>query len=187
MKYREFRCPALYCPPIICYRIIRLSVPYISLIVCPINRTIIPCIFWHFHFLHEILHRLYIHLCLLWCAYLVLWCNLISYVRNLYSLFRLHVPESRHHFQCGEMYFRNYYRKVTEKGRTHYDLYFLQSTEEIPDDYEELSLACLRQDGFFEASTTLSNICRLIQNCIEGLENFHFHQLRHTYTSSQIL
>ena len=37
------------------------------------------------------------------------------------------------------MYFRNYYQKVMEKGRTHYDLYSLQSTEEIPDDYEELS------------------------------------------------
>ncbi len=47
--------------------------------------------------------------------------------------------QHRERFQCGEMYFRNYYQKVMEKGRTHYDLYSLQSTEEIPDDYEELS------------------------------------------------
>lgn len=71
-----------------------------------------------------------------------------------------------------------------EKGRTHYDLYSLQSTEEIPDDYEELSFVCLRQDGFYESTATLSNVCRLIQKHIEGLENFHFHQLRHTYTSN---
>lgn len=69
------------------------------------------------------------------------------------------------------------------KGRIHYDLYSLQSTEEIPDDYEELSFVCLRQDGSYEATTTLSNICRQLRNHIEGLENFHFHQLRHTYTS----
>lgn len=63
-------------------------------------------------------------------------------------------------------------------------MYSLQSTEEIPDDYEELSFVCLRQDGSYEATTTLSNICRQLRNHIEGLENFHFHQLRHTYTSN---
>lgn len=92
--------------------------------------------------------------------------------------------QHRERFQCGEMYFRNYYLKVMEKGRTHYDLYSLQSTEEIPDDYEELSFVCLRQDGSYESTATLSNVCRLIQKHVEGLENFHFHQLRHTYTSN---
>jgi len=92
--------------------------------------------------------------------------------------------QHRERFQCGEMYFRNYYQKVMEKGRTHYDLYSLQSTEEIPDDYEELSFVCLRQDGSYESTATLSNVCRLIQKHVEGLENFHFHQLRHTYTSN---
>ncbi len=36
--------------------------------------------------------------------------------------------------------------------------------------YEELSFMCLRQDGSYEASTALSNICRLIQKRIEGLK-----------------
>lgn len=92
--------------------------------------------------------------------------------------------QHRERFQCGEMYFRNYYQRTEEKGRIHYDLYSLQSTEEIPEDYEEISFVCLRQDGSYEATTTLSTICRLIQKRIEGLENFHFHQLRHTYTSN---
>ena len=40
--------------------------------------------------------------------------------------------QHRERFQCGEMYFRNYYQRTEEKGRIHYDLYSLQSTEEIP-------------------------------------------------------
>ncbi len=87
-------------------------------------------------------------------------------------------------FQCSGTYFRNYYRKTVEKGRIHYDLYSLQNTEKIPEDYEELFLVCLRHDGSYEATTTLSNICQLIRKNLEGLENFHFHQLRHTYTSN---
>ncbi len=94
MKCGEFHCPAFHYTHIICNRIIRLSAPHISLIVYPINRTIIPCIFWHFHFLHETLCRLYIHLCLFQRAYPVLRRDFLPYFRNLCSLFRLHIPKS---------------------------------------------------------------------------------------------
>lgn len=89
MKCGAFSCPALHYTYIIC-----LSAPYIFLIVCPINRTIIFCTFWLFHILHEIFHRLHIHLCLFQRAYPVLRCNLVPYFQNLYGLFRLHIPES---------------------------------------------------------------------------------------------
>ena len=44
----------------------------------------------------------------------------------------------------GEFYHLNYYKEVKEKGRTYYEVYSLQRTEEVPEDYKEISFVCLR-------------------------------------------
>ena len=47
-----------------------------------------------------------------------------------------------------------------------------------------LSFVCLRPDGAFEAPSTVGIMCRTARKKVEGLEDFHFHMLRHTYTSN---
>ncbi|MDE7274702.1 MAG: tyrosine-type recombinase/integrase, partial [Lachnospiraceae bacterium] len=42
----------------------------------------------------------------------------------------------------------------------------------------------LRPDGAIETPSTVSLICRRAKKKVAGLENFHFHMLRHTFTSN---
>ncbi len=58
------------------------------------------------------------------------------------------------------------------------------NTEEVPADYKEISFVCLRPDGSLELPSTLGIACRSVSKKLEGFEDFHFHQLRHTYTSN---
>lgn len=85
---------------------------------------------------------------------------------------------------CGELYHKNYYLPVKERSRTYYEVYSLPITEQAPADYQEMSFVCLRQDGRFESPSTVSLMCRRAKKRIEGMEDFHFHQLRHTFTSN---
>lgn len=62
--------------------------------------------------------------------------------------------------------------------------YSLPRSEEVPEGYKELSFVCLRPDGAFEAPSTVGIMCRTARKKVEGLEDFHFHMLRHTYTSN---
>ena len=54
----------------------------------------------------------------------------------------------------------------------------------MPEDYREIDFVCLRADGCFESSSTVGIACRTASKKIPGLEGFHFHQLRHTFTSN---
>ena len=84
----------------------------------------------------------------------------------------------------GELYSLNYYRQVQEKGRSYYEVYSLQQSEEAPEDYREIDFVCLRADGCYESSSAVSIACRTAAKKLPGLEGFHFHQLRHTFTSN---
>ncbi len=55
--------------------------------------------------------------------------------------------------------------------------------ETVPEDYKPLSLVCLREDGAYESPGTVSLVCKSAKK-IKGLEDFHFHTLRHTFTSN---
>ena len=74
--------------------------------------------------------------------------------------------------------------EVKEKDRTYYEVYSLPRSEEVPAGYKELSFVCLRPDGAFEAPSTVGIMRRTARKKVEGLEDFHFHMLRHTYTSN---
>ncbi len=92
--------------------------------------------------------------------------------------------QHKQRFQYGELYHRNYYKEVKEKNRIHYELYHLDGTAEIPMDYNEISLVCIRPDGAYESPSTIGIVCRTVRNKLAGFENFHFHALRHTYTTN---
>lgn len=81
--------------------------------------------------------------------------------------------QHKNRFKYGELYSLNYY-----------ELYSLQRLEEVPEDYKEIDFVCLHPDGCFESSSTVSIACRAASKKIPGLEGFHFHQLRHTFTSN---
>ena len=88
-------------------------------------------------------------------------------------------------FSYGELYQRNYYREVKEKNRIYYELYHLDGTEDIPLDYNEINLVCIRPDGAYEAPATVETALRTARKRLSELDdNFHFHTLRHTYTTN---
>ena len=92
--------------------------------------------------------------------------------------------QHKNRFRYGGLYSLNYYLEVKEKDRTYYEVYSLPRPEEVPEGYKELSFVCLRPDGAFEAPSTVGIMCRTARKKVEGLEDFHFHMLRHTYTSN---
>ena len=92
--------------------------------------------------------------------------------------------QNKQRLQYGELYSRNYYKEVREKNRVYYELYHLDGTADIPTDYKEISLVCIRPDGCYESPSTVEIVCRTARKRIPELEGFHFHALRHTYTSN---
>ena len=60
----------------------------------------------------------------------------------------------------------------------------LPRSEDALEDYNEISLVCLRDDGALESPSTVSLVCRTAKKRIPGLEDFHFHMIRHTYTTN---
>ena len=73
---------------------------------------------------------------------------------------------------------------VKEKNRTYYEVYMLSRTEATPEADKHLSFVCLRPDGAIESPSTVSLMCRSAKKKVPGLEDFHFHMLRHTFTSN---
>ena len=92
--------------------------------------------------------------------------------------------QHKNRFRYGELYHLNYCKTVKEKGRTYYEVYTLQRTQETPENDRELSFVCLKEDGAFVSASAVGQICRKAKAEVEGLEDFHFHTLRHTYTSN---
>lgn len=84
----------------------------------------------------------------------------------------------------GPLYSQNYYRIVKEKNRTYYEVYTLPRTETAPEGYNMISFVCLRPEGAYESPATVSSVCRTSRKKLDDMSDFHFHQLRHTYTSN---
>lgn len=95
--------------------------------------------------------------------------------------------QRKNRFRYGELYQHNYYREVKEKNRIHYEFYHLSGIEPVPDDYKEIDFVCKREDGSLEIPATISDTCRSAANHVPELEGFHFHMLRHTYTTNMLV
>ena len=90
----------------------------------------------------------------------------------------------KNQMQYGELYHTNYYKEVHDRNRVYYEYYNLENSAEVPEDYKAISFVCLRPDGCLELPNTISLVCRAVAKKLDGFEGFHFHQLRHTYTSN---
>lgn len=83
-----------------------------------------------------------------------------------------------------ELYRLHYYKQVQEKNRVYYEICSLTAEEQPPTNYKGISFVCLHPDGSLETPQYISYICRTMRGKLPGMENFHFHMLRHTYTSN---
>ncbi len=83
-----------------------------------------------------------------------------------------------------EFYNRNYCIPVKDKNRIHYDLYAEDGTEPLPEGHIPFDLVCTSADGRFIRPEFVDRNCHRLSKKIEGLDGFHFHSLRHTYTSN---
>ena len=92
--------------------------------------------------------------------------------------------QARNSLKYGALYRLNYCKEVKEKNRTYYEVYMLPRTEATPEKDKYLSFVCLRPDGAIESPSTVSLMCRRAKEKVPGLEDFHFHMLRHTFTSN---
>ena len=76
----------------------------------------------------------------------------------------------KNRMQYVELYHRNFYREVTEKNRAHYEYYNLSMTEDAPENYTEISLVCLREDGCRELPATIETACRTAARKVPELD-----------------
>ena len=86
--------------------------------------------------------------------------------------------------EYGDLYSRCYYKEVREKSRTYYEYYPVCKSDIVPDDYHEIDFVCRRDDGTLMRPSTIETACRCIARNLPGFEGFHFHTLRHTYTTN---
>ena len=71
-----------------------------------------------------------------------------------------------------------------EYNHVHYPLYTRTGSESIPETFQKVHLVCVRPDGAYESRRTVSSVCSRLKKQLPDMENFHFHMLRHTYTSN---
>ena len=89
--------------------------------------------------------------------------------------------QSKNRLHYGESYSFNYYPEVKEKDHIYYEVYTRPGAEEVPEEYRVISFVCLRPDRAIETPGTVSIMCRQARKKVKGLEDFHFHMLRHPY------
>ncbi|MBQ9929574.1 MAG: site-specific integrase [Oscillospiraceae bacterium] len=83
-----------------------------------------------------------------------------------------------------EYYKQNYCISVKDNNRVHYVLNAVNQCDELPEGHIPFDLVCTRADGRFIRPEFVERNCRRLAKEFEGLEGFHFHTLRHTYTSN---
>ncbi len=93
---------------------------------------------------------------------------------------RQEVDENRY----GAFYNKCYYKEVVEKNRIYYEYYPLNGSAVVPNDYHLIDFVCRQEDGSLMRPSTLSSLCWHLAKKLPGFENFHFHVLRHTYTTN---
>lgn len=84
----------------------------------------------------------------------------------------------------GELYQRNYYKEVREKNRIYYECYSFDGTQEISGEYKPLDLVCRCRDGRLLTPKSIEQACKYVAKNVPMFEGFHFHVLRHTFTTN---
>ena len=86
--------------------------------------------------------------------------------------------------EYGDLYQECYYREVKEKNRTYYEYYPIAKTDVVPEGYHKIDFVCRRSDGSLMRPSSNSTVCKIISQKLPGFEGFHFHALRHTFTTN---
>ena len=84
----------------------------------------------------------------------------------------------------GPLYHECYFKEVGEKNRIYYEYYALDKTEVVPEDYHEIDFVCRKEDGALVLPATLETMCTYLRKGLPELGGFHFHVLRHTFTTN---
>lgn len=90
----------------------------------------------------------------------------------------------RNEQKYGNHYHDCYYKKVLEKSRIYYDYHDAERTETLPGEYHAIDFVCRRESGILMRPSTIKSVCWYVSKKVPGFENFHFHVLRHTYTTN---
>lgn len=85
----------------------------------------------------------------------------------------------------GVWYYQNYYYAEMENGQVRYPLISLceEDAKKCKRNLKQVDLVCVKGDGAYLSRKTVANVCYRLRR-YRGLENFHFHQLRHTYATN---
>ncbi len=97
---------------------------------------------------------------------------------------RAKMAQARESLRYGPMYKVNYVQRTVDRNRTYNDLRTLSRNEAPPKGYIPINLVCVRHDGEYQRQSTITSLCQDLSKSLPGLGHFHFHQLRHTYTSN---
>ncbi len=54
----------------------------------------------------------------------------------------------------------------------------------MPGEYHAIDFVCRRESGILMRPSTIKSVCWYVSKKLPGFENFHFHVLRHTYTTN---
>lgn len=106
----------------------------------------------------------------------------VAFGDTLLGILRGHKHETK--TQPQPQGFRCCYRIITQKGRRHYAVSLLPPEEPLPEDAALLDLVCRKEDGSFTSPDLVEKTCKKIAGRLPGMEHFHFHMLRHTYTTN---
>lgn len=86
--------------------------------------------------------------------------------------------------EFGMLYHNCYYRKVRERNRIYYDYFHLSRTEPVPDNCHAVDFVCRHKTGSLVPPSSIEAACCYTAKKLQGFDNFHFHVLRHTYTTN---
>ena len=103
--------------------------------------------------------------------------------RILIEAYRL---QSENEAKYGALYNHCFYKKVRDNTRTYFEYYHFDGNTKVTADYHEINFVCRHEDGTLVRPGSLSSLCWHLAKTLPGYERFHFHVLRHTYTTNLI-
>lgn len=85
-----------------------------------------------------------------------------------------------------DLYHKSYCVKAKENNRIFYDVYCVNVGEEEQNESMELDFVCKRQDGSYLKPESVRNLCTSLSKRFGWSNDFHFHKLRHSFTTRLI-
>lgn len=97
---------------------------------------------------------------------------------------KAHAVQNELDITSSSHYYQNYYKKICDSNRNRYELHRFRKSEKVPPAMHRLNFVCHLSNGSYLMPRTIQNMCISVRQSLSGLDHFHFHSLRHTYTSN---